>query len=105
MGSAANPLAHAGSQPQTGDVKAWTAEAGWAVLLVAAFAGYYLAPGLPLSVGFLAICAILCYLQLPFAVSLVPLAMPFFMLPKHLGHPHPEFSLGETAIVLCVVVG
>jgi putative inorganic carbon (HCO3(-)) transporter len=103
--SAADPLAHADSEPQTGDVKAWIAEAGWAVLLVAAFAGYYLAPGLPLSVGFLAICAILCYLQLPLAVSLVPLAMPFFMLPKHLGHPHPEFSLGETAIVLCVVVG
>ena len=70
-------------------------------LLVGAFALYYVAPGLPLSLLLLAVCAVLCYVQLPLAVSLVPLAMPFFMLPKHLGHPNPEFSLGETALVLC----
>ena len=73
------------------------------ILLLGAFALYYVAPGLPLSVLLLAICAVLCYLQLPLAVSLVPLAMPFFMLPKQLGHPNPEFSLGETALVVCAV--
>ncbi len=70
-------------------------------LLVGAFVLYYFAPGLPLSLLLLAVCAVLCYVQLPLAVSLVPLAMPFFMLPKHLGHPNPEFSLGETALLLC----
>lgn len=71
------------------------------VVLLGAFALYYVAPGLPLSILLLAICAVLCYVQLPLAVSLIPLAMPFFMLPKRLGHPNPEFSLGETAVVLC----
>src|SRR2546430_7230263 len=76
-------------------------ESVWIGLLIGAFALYYVAPGLPLSLLFLALCAVLCYVQLPLATSLVPLAMPFFMLPKHLGHL--EFSLGETAIVLCGV--
>lgn len=74
-------------------------EWAWAGALVCAFALYYFAPGLPLSVLLLALCAVLCYAQLPLAVGLVPLAMPFYMLPKHLGHE--EFALGETAIVLC----
>src|SRR5579885_758310 len=71
----------------------------WAGLLICAFALYYASPWLPLSLALLAACAALCYAQLPLAVSLTPLAMPFFMLPKHLGHE--EFALGETAIVLC----
>jgi putative inorganic carbon (HCO3(-)) transporter len=76
-------------------------ESVWIGLLIGAFALYYVAPWLPLSLLTLALCAVLCYIQLPLATSLVPLAMPFFMLPKHLGHL--EFSLGETAIVLCCV--
>ena len=76
-------------------------ESAWIGLLIGAFALYYVAPWLPLSLLTLALCAVLCYVQLPLATSLVPLAMPFFMLPKHLGHL--EFSLGETAIVLCCV--
>lgn len=77
--------------------------AAWGAALIAAFAAYYFAPGLPLSLALLVVCAALCLLQLPLAVSLVPLAMPFFMLPKqlHLGQHMVEFSLGETAIVLC----
>jgi len=71
----------------------------WTVFLIGAFAVYYFVPGLPLSLIVLAICGIFCYLQLPLAVSLIPLAMPFYMLPHHLGSK--EFSLGETAIVLC----
>src|SRR5919197_131165 len=76
-------------------------ESVWIGLLIGAFALYDVAPGLPLSLLTLALCAVLCYVQLPLATSLVPLAMPFYMLPKHLGHL--EFSLGETAIVLCCV--
>ncbi len=77
-------------------------EGAWAGLLVAAFVLYYVAPGLPLSLLLLAVCGVLCYLRLPLAVSLIPLAMPFFMLPKHLTG-HQEFALGETAIVLCAL--
>jgi putative inorganic carbon (hco3(-)) transporter len=76
-------------------------ESAWIGLLIGAFALYYVTPWLPLSLLTLVLCAVLCYVQLPLATSLVPLAMPFFMLPKHLGHL--EFSLGETAIVLCCV--
>src|ERR671937_3069565 len=76
-------------------------ESVWIGLLIGAFALYYVTPWLPLSLLTLALCAVLCYVQLPLATSLVPLAMPFFMLPKRLGHL--EFSLGETAIVLCCV--
>ncbi len=75
----------------------------WTALLLALFALYYITPGAPLSLVLLALCAVACYLRLPLAVSLVPLAMPFYMLPKHLG-PHRDFSLGETAIVLCATV-
>jgi len=77
-------------------------EGAWAGLLVAAFVLYYVAPGLPLSLLLLAVCGALCYLRLPLAVSLIPVAMPFFMLPKHLTG-HQEFALGETAIVLCAL--
>jgi O-antigen ligase len=71
----------------------------WTVLLIGAFAVYYLVPWWPLSLLLLVVCGVFCYLQLPLAVSLVPLAMPFFMLPHHVGNK--EFSLGETAILLC----
>lgn len=74
-------------------------EAGRIGLLLGAFVLYYALPWWPLSLVALALCAWLCYAQLPLAVSLVPLAVPFYMLPKHLGRL--EFSLGETAIVLC----
>ncbi len=84
---------------------AWMAalprDSGWTALLLALFALYYVAPGVPLSLILLLLCGV-CYLRLPLTVSLVPLAMPFYMLPKHLGHE--EFSLGETAIVLCAAV-
>jgi len=77
-------------------------DSGWAALLLALFALYYGAPGVPLSLILLLLCGVVCCLRLPLAVSMVPLAMPFYMLPKHLGHE--EFSLGETAIVLCAAV-
>lgn len=76
-------------------------EAGRIGLLLGAFVLYYALPWWPLSLLALALCAWLCYAELPLAISLVPLAVPFYMLPKHLGHL--EFSLGETAIVLCAV--
>ena len=46
-------------------------ESVWIGLLIGAFALYYVAPGLPLSLLTLALCAVLCYLQLPPATSLV----------------------------------
>lgn len=76
-------------------------DGAWIGLLLGSFALYYVVPSTLLSLALLALCAVLCYARLPLAVSLVPLAMPFFMLPKHLGGK--EFSLGETAIVICAV--
>jgi len=93
--------AGAGTRRGTG-LAALPRDSGWAALLLALFALYYAAPGVPLSLILLLLCGVVCYLRLPLAVSMVPLAMPFYMLPKHLGHE--EFSLGETAIVLCAAV-
>jgi len=89
-------------RPTTTGVGRAASEGAWAGLLVAAFVLYYVAPGLPLSLLLLVVCGALCYLRLPLAVSLIPVVMPFFMLPKHLTG-HQEFALGETAIVLCAL--
>ena len=92
-----------GVKTDGGFVRARAAEWGWSTLLVLTFSAYYIVPSLPASIVLLMLCFAICYIRLALAVSLVPLAMPFFMLPKHLGHPHPQFALGETAIVLCIL--
>ncbi len=72
----------------------------WAAAIVAAFCLYDVVPGLALSLVVLACAVVLCWRRLPLAVSLVPLATPFFMEPKRLT-AHAAFSLGETAILVC----
>lgn len=74
----------------------------WATAIVAAFCLYYIAPGLALSLVLLACAVVLCWRRLPLAVSLVPLATPFYLEPKNLT-AHTAFSLGETAILVCIV--
>jgi O-antigen ligase len=69
-----------------------------AAVIVLAYAGYYVCPSIPISAALLSIAAFSSVAVLPVAVALVPLAMPFFMLPKHIGHE--AFSLGETAIAI-----
>ena len=103
MGGTVVAATKAGAGTQQGPgLAALPRDSGWAALLLALFALYYGVPGVPLSLILLLLCGVVCYLRLPLAVSMVPLAMPFYMLPKHLGHE--EFSLGETAIVLCAAV-
>jgi len=74
----------------------------WATAIVATFCLYYVVPGLILSLAVLACGVVLCWRRTALAVSLVPLATPFFMEPKRLTG-QAEFSLGETAILVCAV--
>ena len=52
-----------------------------------------------MPLGLLAL-ATLCYLRTELAVMLLPLAVPFVMLPRHIGTRY-EFSLSETLVLLC----
>lgn len=60
------------------------------------------------SFPFLAIFACLAWYRLPFAVALLPLALPYYMTPKavfsHSGHNY-DFSLIEISLYTCVLVG
>ncbi|MBA2284635.1 MAG: O-antigen ligase family protein [Ktedonobacteraceae bacterium] len=55
------------------------------------------------SLPFLLIFAALCWYRLPFAVALLPLALPYYGFPK-IVFSHYDFSLTETALVVCLVV-
>ena len=48
----------------------------------------------------LALLGLLCYLRTELAVTLLPLSIPLYMLPRHVG-AHLEFSLSEVLILLC----
>lgn len=73
--------------------------------LVLAAAAYYLVPTTALSLLFLAALAYLVWRRSDLAVALIPLAVPFTMLPRHLHLVrHLDVSLGETAILLCSAV-
>lgn len=77
----------------------------WPLLLAAAGAAYYLAPGTAPSLILLAILAYLVWARVEVAIGLIPLAVPLYMLPKRLHVVRQfDFSLAETAIVLCVAV-
>jgi putative inorganic carbon (HCO3(-)) transporter len=73
--------------------------------LIAAALAYYFLPSTLLSLVALLVLAAFIWWRSDLAVLLVPLAVPLYMLPKQL-HVHRtlSFSLGETVIVLCVVV-
>ncbi len=55
------------------------------------------------SLPFLLIFAVLCWYRLPFAVALLPLALPYYLLQK-LVFRHYEFSLVEITLATCVLV-
>src|SRR2546428_8398110 len=55
------------------------------------------------SLPFLLIFAALCWYRLSFAVALLPLALPYYLLPKTV-ISHYSFSLAEIALGTCVGV-
>src|SRR5579875_3352365 len=56
-----------------------------------------------LSLPFLVIFAVLCWFRLPFALALLPLSLPYYLLQKVVVS-HYRFSLVEVALFVCVVV-
>jgi putative inorganic carbon (hco3(-)) transporter len=55
------------------------------------------------SLPFLFIFAMLCWYRLPFAVALLPLALPYYLLQKTVVGAY-AFSLTETALGVCLIV-
>ncbi len=55
------------------------------------------------SLPFLVIFAVLCWYRLPFAVALLPLALPYYLLQKTVVGSY-AFSLTEIALAVCLVV-
>ena len=70
------------------------------VALVAALAGYYVVTSPVLSLPLLAAYALLAWLRLDLAVCLLPLAFPFWYVPKRVTS-HAVFPLSEIALSLC----
>src|SRR5574337_1037221 len=56
-----------------------------------------------ISLPFLLIFAILCWYRLPFAVALLPLALPYYLQQKTVVG-HYSFSIAEIALATCVGV-
>jgi hypothetical protein len=100
----------AGGTAARGARGVWTADVlssdlGAAAATVAVAALYYLIGNTPLSLLLLAALAYLVWRRTDVAVALIPLAVPFYMLPKHMHLVrHLEFSLGETTILLCTAI-
>jgi O-antigen ligase len=90
----------------TGDMDA--AGWAWATAMIGVAVLYYVVGPTAPSLILLAVLAYLCWQRVEIAISLIPLAVPFYLVPKnlHVGR-NLDFSLGETIIVLCaaVVVG
>lgn len=81
------------------------ADGAWGAAIVSVAAAYYLIGGNAPSLALLAVLALLVWLRTDLAVALIPLALPLYMLPKHLHLVRTlDFSLGETAIVLCTAI-
>jgi hypothetical protein len=80
----------------------------WAAAMIAVTTLYYAVGPTAPSLILLALLAYLCWQRVEIAISLIPLSVPFYLVPKslHVGR-NLDFSLGETTIVLCaaVVVG
>lgn len=55
------------------------------------------------SLPFLAIFAALCWYRLPFAIALLPLSLPFYLMQKPIFGPY-NFSLAEIMLATCLVV-
>src|SRR6266699_608830 len=55
------------------------------------------------SLPFLVIFAVLCWYRLPFAVALLPLALPYYLLQKTVVGAY-AFILTEITLVVCLVV-
>jgi putative inorganic carbon (hco3(-)) transporter len=71
--------------------------------LVLSLALYYLVPSPLLSLPFLLAYAALAYRRLGLALCLLPLAFPFWYVPKRV-LPHTVFPLSEIALAVCVGV-
>ncbi|MGH2345436.1 MAG: O-antigen ligase family protein, partial [Chloroflexota bacterium] len=78
----------------------------WGAAMVAATTLYYvIGPAVP-SLIMLAVLAVLCWRRIGLAITLIPLSVPFYLVPKslHAGRRSLDFSLGETVILLCAAV-
>ena len=71
-------------------------------LTLGAAAAFAFVPGLPASLGTLAVLGVLVVLRLDLGLALIALSVPFFLYPKALLGKH--FSLVEIITLLCVVV-
>jgi putative inorganic carbon (HCO3(-)) transporter len=78
----------------------------WIAAMVAAATLYYAIGSTVPSLIMLGVLAALCWQRIGLAITLIPLAVPFYLVPKslHVGHRTLDFSLGETTILLCAVV-
>jgi putative inorganic carbon (HCO3(-)) transporter len=56
-----------------------------------------------ISLPFLLIFVVLCWFRLPLALALLPLSVPYYLLPKTV-YDHANFSLAEITLVVCVLV-
>ncbi len=56
-----------------------------------------------LTLPFLLVFAVLCWFRLSFAVALLPMAVPYYLLEKPV-YSHYEFELAEIALGVCVLV-
>jgi O-antigen ligase/polysaccharide polymerase Wzy-like membrane protein len=73
------------------------------IALVASLAGYYVVAPPVLSLPLLAAYALLAWLRLDLAVCVLPLAFPFWYVPKRVTS-HAVFPLSEIALALCTGV-
>src|SRR5579885_541006 len=55
------------------------------------------------SLPFLLLFAVLCWYRLPFAVALLPLSLPFYLMPKLIFSSY-NFSLAEITLGICLIV-
>ncbi|HEY7983747.1 MAG TPA: O-antigen ligase family protein [Ktedonobacterales bacterium] len=81
----------------------WRDERAIAGGLALALALYYLVPSPLLSLPFLLAYAALAWRRLDLALCLLPLAFPFWYVPKR-ALPHAVFPLSEIALAVCVAV-
>jgi len=79
------------------------ADLAWGAAMIATVCLYYAVGSLALSLAFLVLLAYLCWRRTSLAVSLIPLAIPYYLVPKHV-RQGLDFSLGETVIVLCAAI-
>jgi O-antigen ligase len=113
-------VSEVGRPPRKGLPVAWKPSPFWDNRLVEAgmilaLAGYYVVGNYNLGAGllfhinplyslpFLVIFALLGWYRLPFAVALLPLALPYYYLPKPV-YSHYSYELAEIVLAVCVFI-